>query len=500
MHLPAGPIRFVRAGLRPSPGILESGLGGSLHPPQCCPPSAVLLSRLPWKQVLRRTGYSVRSGIECYGGRVALPRALFRRLVGSCLLAGLLFEVCSVALAHDLSQHARELKTQLSQKILPYWFDTAQDKERGGYLLADDLKGRGTAAEKQIVTQSRMIWTFSHVHRKGFSDDKRNYLQAAEQGYRFLLEHFLDPKNGGYYWTTDLAGQPLNDRKMLYGESFVVYALVEYYRASHDPEALHHALELYQAIQRHCHDAQQGGWIEHHERDWRPVLTNDARVIVEVGGLKSANAHLHWMEALTELYDATHDQSVKKSLAEALELNGKYFYPKAAGQSAFHRQLDWKTVTDPKSAGLSYGHNVEFAWLLIRAEQALGRKPSWDHFSAHLDHALKYGYDHERGGLYNRGLDDQPATQTDKIWWVQAEMLAALTEGLRHGANTGYETALDKLLHFVTAYQADPADGVWLDTLSAEGKPKSSAKAHNWKANYHDVRALVKFIEAFGAR
>ena len=45
-------------------------------------------------------------------------------------------------------------------------------------------------------------------------------------------------------------------------------------------------------------------------------------------------------------------------------------------------------------------------------------------------------------------------------------------------------------------YQADPKDGVWLDTVSADGKPKSSGKAHAWKANYHDVRAIVTFIEA----
>ena len=43
----------------------------------------------------------------------------------------------------------------------------------------------------------------------------------------------------------------------------------------------------------------------------------------------------------------------------------------------------------------------------------------------------------------------------------------------------------------------DPGDGVWLDTVTAEGKFKSTGKAHNWKANYHDVRAMLKFIEAF---
>jgi mannobiose 2-epimerase len=291
----------------------------------------------------------------------------------------------------------------------------------------------------------------------------------------------------------------LNDRKILYGEAFVIYAFVEYYRASGDREALRQAIDLYQALQRHAHDAQQTGWFEHFTRDWKPIMSPDARIEVEVGGLKSANAHLHLMEALTELYEATRDQAVKQSVEEALKINATWFYPRDAGKSCFHRQPDWAPVTDPKSAGLSYGHNVEFAWLMIRAEEVLGRIPSWDHFEAHLQHALKYGYDHERGGLYSRGLDDQPATQTDKVWWVQAEMLAALTVEMGHRPTAASAGALEKLLRFISKYQADPADGIWLDTVDAEGRPKATGKAHNWKANYHDVRAMVKFIETFSA-
>jgi mannobiose 2-epimerase len=134
---------------------------------------------------------------------------------------------------------------------------------------------------------------------------------------------------------------------------------------------------------------------------------------------------------------------------------------------------------------------------MIRAQKVLGRQPDWEHFSASLDHSLKYGYDHERGGLYNRGFENKSATDTDKVWWTQAEMLAALTDGSTHRQNAAYAKALDQLLHFVAEHQTDPADGVWLDTVTAEGKPKSTAKAHNWKANYHDVRAIVKFVEAF---
>lgn len=397
----------------------------------------------------------------------------------------------------DFGAQATQIKAELVGKTMPYWYDTTLDEKNGGYVLADDLKGRGTATEKQIVTQARLIWTFSHAHLRRLGDGKHDYLKAAEHGYRFLLDHFLDRQNGGYFWKTDLAGKPITDCKFLYGQSFVVYALVEYYRASHQKEALAQATDLYQAIQRHCFDRLNGGWIEDTERDWRPLQLGDPRNEVEVVGFKSANTHLHWMEALAELYDVTHDAAVKLSLNQALELNSTIFYPKDPAKSCFHRQADWKTVSDPKSAGLSYGHNVEFAWLMVHAEHIAGRRASWDHFDSILDHALKYGYDNQNGGLYNRGADNQPATDTDKIWWVQAEMIAALTEGLQHRSKPAYSSALLKLLQFVRSYQADPIDGVWLDTLTADGGPKNTAKAHNWKANYHDVRALVKFIDAF---
>jgi cellobiose epimerase len=401
--------------------------------------------------------------------------------------------------AADRAQSAREFKHQLETKIMPYWYDTAVDQQHEGYLLSDDAaKKAPPATEKQLVTQSRMVWGFAHAHRKGLSTADRNYLKAAEQGYRFLLAHFLDPENGGYYWTTDLAGKPLNQRKIVYGQSFVMYALVEYSRASRDGEPLKRAMELYHVLQRRAHDPEHDGWIEHFERDWTPMLKPGPEAIVEVGGMKSANTHLHLMEALTELCEATHDPEVRKSLEEAVRINATYFYPLKAGQSCFHRHLDWKPATEPSSAGLSYGHNVEFAWLLIRAQKVLGQPPSWDQFDAHVEHALKYGYDQQRGGLYSRGMDDQPATDTDKIWWVQAEMLAALTDGLQHKPNPAYSEALDRLVDFILKYQANPTNGIWLDTVAADGTPKNTALAHAWKANYHDVRAMVKFVEAFG--
>ena len=390
-----------------------------------------------------------------------------------------------------------ELRQELRQRVLPYWYDTAIDHQHGGFVLADRGTGEpDVPEEKQLVSQARMIWGFSLAHTRGWSDSRRDYLKAAEQGSRFLLNHFRDDRNGGYFWSTDLTGQPRNRNKIMYGQAFVIYGLVELHRAGGSREPLDRALELYRKLQQQAYDREHGGWIEHFTSEWTPILKPAPGAIVEVAGYKSANTHLHLMEAFTELYEATRDPAVRNSLEEALRLNQKYFYPRRAEESCFHRQRDWKPVTDPASAGLSYGHNVEFAWLMIRAERVLGRRPSWRHFYAHLDHALKCGYDHEHGGTYSRGVKDEPATDTDKVWWVQSEMLAALTDAWLHKPNPRYGRALDSQLDFIRQHQADPRTRVWRDTVRADGSPKAPSLAHNWKANYHDVRAVVKFIEA----
>ncbi len=425
-------------------------------------------------------------------------KRMFQRLCLGlvCLSVGWLGER---PLAADLQAHALKYRRELNERILPYWYDTAVDWQRGGYRLADDaVAGRKDPYEKQIVSQARMVWTFSLAHRHGFTTASRNYLKAASHGVAFLRQRLRDTEHGGYFWSVNPDGGLRDGRKRIYGEAFVIYALVEFYRASADRSALDDAMQLYREIQRHAHDPKHKGWLEHFERDWRPMPLKDPNAIVEVAGYKSANTHLHLMEALTELYAETQDKEVRRSLIESLELNQKYFYPKDPARSAFHRHPDWKWVEDERSQGLSYGHNVEFAWLMIRAEEVLGRRLSWGHFQRELAHTLSYGTDVVRGGVYNKGVGNQPATDRDKVWWVQAEMMAALTDGLRHRpGDTASVEALDKLIQFVNAHMTDPKDGIWLDTVTVEGRPKSTGKAHSWKANYHDVRGLLKFVLAF---
>src|SRR4029453_3964534 len=86
-----------------------------------------------------------------------------------------------------LSQHAKKYRAQLVLKILPYWLKTI-DPSHGGFLLSDDaIRGRSAPKEKQLATQMRMVWAFSHAHLHGLSNADE-CLEAAENGYRFLTE------------------------------------------------------------------------------------------------------------------------------------------------------------------------------------------------------------------------------------------------------------------------------------------------------------------------
>jgi mannobiose 2-epimerase len=219
--------------------------------------------------------------------------------------------------------------------------------------------------------------------------------------------------------------------------------------------------------------------------------------VPDIIGYKSGDALLHWMEALTELYAEVKDAAVRDSLVQTIALLSTKFYPPNVSESCELRLSDWKAVANDELSDLSHGHNVEFAWLMLHAQQALGLPRDWDHFESLLSHTLRYGFDHERGGFYFRGKPHQPACDTTKFWWVQAEGLSALTDAVAHFDSNEYNGALTKLVNWILNHQIRSDDGVWIASTDAEARPQNVKKAGEWKAAYHEVRAITKFVNTF---
>ena len=414
----------------------------------------------------------------------------------------------------DISRSALEWNALLKDRMFPYWINTTVTSH-GGYrtydpgdrtwrakvrsILSAKSKRTQNGSLRGLISQARLLWVFSHAHLLGYSTAQYDYLSAATHGYSYLIDRMLDRQHGGFYWKADVNHGVIEPLKILYGQSMTIYALVEYHRASGFSDPLEYALATHEIIQQRFHDGTHRGWIEHCERDFTRLNCTGDRMpgVPDIVGYKSGDAHLHLMEALTELYCETRDPSVRDSLMEAIELLCTKFYPPDVDASCEYRLQDWQAVTGNDVSNLSHGHMVEFAWLLLYAQQVLGISCDWDHFESLTRHSLRYGFDHERGGFYFRGKANEPACETTKFWWVQAEGLSALTDAVAHFDSDSYAKPLAQLLDWIRNYQIRSDDGVWIVSTDACGRPENVKKAGEWKAAYHEVRAITRFIQSF---
>jgi mannose/cellobiose epimerase-like protein (N-acyl-D-glucosamine 2-epimerase family) len=120
-------------------------------------------------------------------------------------------------------------------------------------------------ANKYIVTQTRMIWGFSALSR--FYPEMPQLKELAKQGVEFFIRYFWDSNHGGWFWKVAHDGRPIDEGKVVYGQSFAIYALAEYYLATKDPEGLRYAERTFDLLQKYCSDSTHGGYYENFEKE-----------------------------------------------------------------------------------------------------------------------------------------------------------------------------------------------------------------------------------------
>ena len=391
--------------------------------------------------------------------------------------------------------HQARLETNLVQNIIPFWYPRTVDTNHGGYLLNHDMAGRFKGdAPKMIVTQSRMLWFFSHLARSGRTGG--DYLGAAGTGFRFLKDKMWDPQYGGFYWEVDVTGEKkLHPRKHLYGQAFALYALSEYYLASGRKDALDLANRLFDLMETKAHDATHSGYIEWFNEDWTPRPEGETSDMGEPA-YKLMNTHLHLLEAMTTYYRASHLPLARERLLELIQIQSGAVVRKNLGACTDKYKRDWTPVLTGDFARVSYGHDLENIWLLADACDAAGisSSPLLDLYRALFDYSMKYGFDAKRGGFFNSGRFNRRADKRDKTWWVQAESLVSALYMYRLTHETQYLDVFSKTLDWVEKHQTDWKSGEWFDTVLPDGTPKGD-KAHAWKSAYHDGRAMMECLE-----
>ncbi len=382
------------------------------------------------------------------------------------------------------------LEAELHDHILAFWRERMVDRERGGFYGRLDGAGRlHPEAAKGVVLNARILWSFAAAARYTGRDD---YRRLAERAHTYLHEHFADREQGGVYWLLDCEGRALDTKKQIYAQAFAVYALAEYYQLNGSREALGWAVRLYGLIERHSRDRQRGGYLEAFDRDWR--LLADLRLSErDANEAKTMNTHLHVLEAYTNLYRVWPDGQLRQDLRQLIEL----FLTRFIDPSTRHLHLFFDEAWNLKSRTISFGHDIEAAWLLTEAAVLAGEAALVEEVEkkavAIAAATLAEGVDAD-GGLFNEA---GPAglTDTGKHWWPQAEAMVGFWNAWELSGEARYADAARHSWRFIQQYLADRAGGEWRWGVYRDGTPmREEDKAGPWKAPYHNTRACLEMI------
>ncbi|MCK5820784.1 MAG: AGE family epimerase/isomerase [Bacteroidales bacterium] len=409
----------------------------------------------------------------------------------------------------EIIKYLDEAEKHLTKELLPFWTSRMMDDLGGGYITHFDKNGIDSGEdEKSLIAQSRSVYTLSSAHRAGYGNGE--LAKMAEHGVNFMIDKMWDTEYGGFYWMMDRKGNVKVDKKILYGLSFAIYSLSEYSLATGNNRGIEYAEKTFDLIQKNCADTNYGGYFEMFDRNWSIAGTGS-----KGGDRKTLDVHMHLMEAFTTLYECSNNVLHRQKLLEDIDiLLNKILHPKyktgipqyfadwkIAPQIKFDVIWGWDRFSeegekDNSTNNTCYGHNAEFAWLLIHALKILGIETDRYHdlLATIFDHTIDHGIDPEYGGVFVEGRHSGGVYDMEKEFWQQAEVMIGTLDAYILFGQKKYWDAYKNVHRFVFDKVINHELGEWYPLLTREGKPIWNHMSHSWKVNYHSVRAMIQSI------
>lgn len=374
--------------------------------------------------------------------------------------------------------------------ILNYWRKNTIDEKNGGFIGEIDFnEQKNAAAEKGSVMYGRILWTFSAAFSVTQNPEDLN---MAKRAFEEIKTKFYNPEQKGIYWSINADGTVKDSKNQIYAISFVIYGLSEFYKVSNDKEALDLAITLYHSIQNHSFDKVNKGYFEAYTQDWKEI--EDMRLSEkDANEKKTMNTHLHIVEAFANLYLVWKDEDLKQNIIQLLETIDQYFINK----ESWHLRLFFDENWNEKKDVISYGHDIEAAWLLQWCAEAAEDEnliALYRNYAVKMADATFEGLD-EDGGLWYEYEPESDHLISEKHWWPQAELWIGFLNAYQLTQNKKYLDAFRKNVEFTERYIIDKKNGEWIWGINEKYLPIEKDKAGFWKCPYHNGRACLEIIK-----
>lgn len=389
-----------------------------------------------------------------------------------------------------LTNYKKEVKKEL-HAILAWWIKYTIDKKNGGfYGKTDNENNCDVTASKGLVLNARILYTFSSAF---LLTAKKQYLNIANRAFQYLKNNFLDLENGGFYWAVNYKGEIEDGKKQVYGQAFAIYALAEYYKVTANEKVLSLAKNCFELLEKHSFDSINTGYLEAFTHSWNPIA--DLRLSdKDQNEKKSMNTHLHVIEAYANLYAIWKNDKLKNAIEKLLN----NFKQHIINPNNNHLNLFFTEKWDVKSTSVSFGHDIEAAWLLLEAAESINNKlqiKDFKRIALQITDAATKGLN-ENGALW---YELEPLTQhwTKEIhWWPQAEAMVGFFNAWQISKDKNYLNSSLKSWLFIKNYLIDYKNGEWFWGLNSDYSIiQDQDKAGFWKCPYHNSRACIEIIK-----
>lgn len=377
----------------------------------------------------------------------------------------------------DFKQLAAQYKSELLDKVVPFWLEKSQDLEHGGYFTCLERDGEVYDTDKFVWLQGREVWMFATLYNK--VEKRQEWLDCAIQGAEFLKKHGHDG-NLNWYFALDREGNPLVEPYNIFSYTFAVIAFGQLSIATGNKEYADIAKRTFDIVLSKV-DNPKGKWNK---------AAPGARALKSFAlPMILCNVALE----IEPLLDADFmQQTIDTCIHEVMDV----FYRPELGLIVEHLSTDGELVDCFDGRLLNPGHTIEAMWFVMDLGKRLGRQDLIEKAVTIALNEAEYGWDKEHGGIFyfmdRLGRPCQQLEWDQKLWWVHIETLITMLKGYQLTGNAQCLEWFERVHNYVWTHFTDKEYAEWFGYLNRQGEVLLSLKGGKWKGCFHVPRGLFQ--------
>lgn len=377
----------------------------------------------------------------------------------------------------DFKQLAQQYKTELLDRVIPFWLEKSPDQTYGGYFTCLDREGKVYDTDKFMWLQGREVWMFSMLYNR--VEKKREWLDCAVGGAEFMKKYGHDG-NYNWYFSLDRQGRPLVEPYNIFSYTFATMAFGQLSLATGDGTYADIARKTFDLILSRTGNP-KGKWNKAYpgSRDMKgfalPMILCNLALEIE------------------PLLDRSFlEKTIDTCIHEVMDV----FYRPELGLIVEHVSAQGDLLDNFDGRLLNPGHAIEAMWFMMDLGQRLNRPELIEKAVEIALQEVEYGWDREYGGIFyymdRLGHPLQQLEWDQKLWWVHIETLISMLKGYQLTGSKACLEKFEQVHEYVWNHFVDPEYPEWFGYLNRRGEVLLPLKGGKWKGCFHVPRGLYQ--------